>query len=293
MFAITGAFGQTGLALSQSLLDAGESIRMIVRRDDAQAALWRKKGAEVVIADLTNAEQVIAALANVNGAYLMNPPAYFVPDLFEQARAVHRNLIAAATAAEVPHVVALSSVGAQHAHGTGNILTTHDFEQQLGAYQGKVTILRAANFVENWAWSMQPVMQKSILPSMFKPLERALPMVSALDIGRTAAALMVELPATRRTVELHGPKDYSPADAADIFSRLLDRHIKAVEDNNDGFSATMASMGFPATTVRAFVEMFEGFNSGLVAFEGVHETRNGIVSLQGALETILKSSPTH
>jgi uncharacterized protein YbjT (DUF2867 family) len=171
MYAITGAFGQTGLAMSQALLDAGQSIRMIVRRDDAQAALWREKGAEVVIADLTNAEQVTRALANVRGAYLMNPPAYFASNLFVQARVVHQTLIAAANAAEVPHVVALSSVGAQHASGTGNILTTHDLEQQLANYKGKASILRAANFVENWAWSMQPVLEKGILPSMFRPVD--------------------------------------------------------------------------------------------------------------------------
>ena len=293
MYAITGAFGQTGLAMSQALIDAGQSIRMIVRRDDAQAALWREKGAEVVIADLTNIEQVTRALANVKGAYLMNPPAYFVPDLFAQARAVHQTLIAAANAAEVPHVVALSSVGGQHAHGTGNILTTHDLEQQLANYKGVATILRAANFIENWAWSMQPVMEKGMLPSMFGPLERALPMVSALDIGRTAAALIVESPANTRIVELHGPQDYSPADAADMFSKLLGRNIQAVEDNAVGFSAIMASKGFPATTVKAFVDMFDGFNSGLIAFEGTHETRKGQVSLQAALEAVLKSSPSH
>ena len=293
MYAITGAFGQTGLAMSQELIDAGQSIRMIVRRDDAQAALWREKGAEVVIADLTNIEQVTRALANVKGAYLMNPPAYFVPDLFAQARAVHQTLIAAANAAEVPHVVALSSVGGQHAHGTGNILTTHDLEQQLANYKGVATILRAANFIENWAWSMQPVMEKGILPSMFGPLERALPMVSALDIGRTAAALIVESPANTRIVELHGPQDYSPADAADMFSKLLGRNIQAVEDNAVGFSAIMASKGFPATTVKAFVDLFDGFNSGLIAFEGTHETRKGQVSLQAALEAVLKSSPSH
>lgn len=293
MYAITGAFGQTGLALSQALLDAGQSIRMIVRRDDAQAALWRKNGAEVAIADLTNTEQLTRALANVKGAYLMNPPVYFVPDLFAHAHAVHRTLIAAANAAEVPHVVALSSVGAQHASGTGNILTTHDLEQQLANYKGSATILRAANFIENWAWSMHPVMEKSLLPSMFRPLERPLPMVSALDIGRTAAALIVERPDQTRIVELHGPQDYSPADAAKAFSKLLGRHIQSVEDNGVAFSSIMASKGFSATTVKAFVAMFDGFNSGLITFEGVHETRNGLVSLQDALQTILNASPNH
>ena len=118
-------------------------------------------------------------------------------------------------------------------------------------------------------------------------------MVSALDIGRTAAALIVESPANTRIVELHGPQDYSPADAADMFSKLLGRNIQAVEDNAVGFSAIMASKGFPATTVKAFVDMFDGFNSGLIAFEGTHETRKGQVSLQAALEAVLKSSPSH
>ena len=71
----------------------------------------------------------------------MNPPAYFAPDLFAQARQVHASLIDAANAARVPRAVALSSVGSQHSTATGNILTTFDFEQQLKRYKGVLTIL--------------------------------------------------------------------------------------------------------------------------------------------------------
>ena len=65
MYAITGAFGQTGVALSKALLDAGKSIRMIVRRDDAQAAQWREKGAEVVIADICDTASLTQAFHQV------------------------------------------------------------------------------------------------------------------------------------------------------------------------------------------------------------------------------------
>jgi uncharacterized protein YbjT (DUF2867 family) len=293
MYAITGAFGQTGLALSQALLDAGQSIRMVVRRDDAQAAQWRAKGAEVVVADVNQVAELARAFHNVEAVYLMNPPAYFVPDMFAQARQVHANLVAAANAASVPYAVALSSVGGQHAVGTGNILTIYDFEQQLRDFTGKCTILRAANFMENWAWSLAPVMANHVLPSMFQPLDKALPMVSALDIGRTAARLMQQRPQTTRTVELHGPQDYSPSDAAAVLSALLGRPVQAVPDTAANFSATMRGKGFPDVTVDGFVEMFAGFNSGLIVFEGQHETLRGTVTLRAALASVLKNAAAH
>lgn len=89
--------------------------------------------------------------------------------------------------AGVSHIVALSSVGAQHASRTGNILTTHDFENLLTAFKGSVTLLRAANFMENWASSVPLALKQSVLPSMFLPLDRAIPMIAARDVGITAA----------------------------------------------------------------------------------------------------------
>lgn len=293
MYAITGAFGQTGLALSQTLLDAGKPIRMIVRRDDEQAQTWRAKGAQVVVADVTDADSLTRALHQAEVVYLMNPPAYFVPDMFAHAHAVHANLVAAANAANVPYAVALSSVGAQHPQGTGNILTTNDFEQQLHNYKGQLTILRAANFIENWAWSLHPVLENSVLPSMFHPLDKALPMVSATDIGRTAATLMIERPTARRLIELHGPQDYSPNDAATVLSALLGRPVQAVQDSADKLSAIMTAKGFPEKSVSAFMEMFAGFNSGWIAFDGQHETRRGTVTLHEAMTALLKFATSH
>jgi len=291
MYAITGAFGQTGLALSQALLDAGHAFRMIVRRDDTQAEKWRRRGAEVVIADIGNPNELAQAFQNVEAAYLMNPPAYFTPDLHGQARHVHASLLEAAHFAKVPYLVALSSVGAQHDAGTGNILTTHNFEQQLQNYSGNLTILRAANFMENWAWSMQSVKENRVLPSMFRPIGKSLPMVSALDIGHCAAKLLSENSMHRRVVELHGPKDYSPLEASQTLSEILGHHIQAVEYVDTDWANTMLSKGFPQATVDVFIEMFAGFNSGLISFEGNHETIRGEVTLHEAMSAMLKHEP--
>ena len=288
MFAITGAFGQTGSALCEALLSRDQKIRLLVRRDDEQADSWRARGAEIAIVDLADQSGLTQALREVDGAYLMNPPAYMHADLFAQARIVHKSLVDAANAAHVPHVVALSSVGAHQAKGTGNILTTWDYEQQLDRIHSKLTILRAANFMENWAWSLKPVIEDGVLPSMFLPIKKAIPMVSAIDIGQAVATCLMTPPAQKKLIELHGPHDYSPTDAAYAFSELLGKNVLAVEAKESGWPDVFRGVGFPPVTVKAFCDMFHGFNDETIVFQGTHETVHRTTDLKTALGNLLK-----
>ena len=56
----------------------------------------------------------------------------------------------------------------------------------------------------------EAALETGVLPSMFSPVTRALPMVSVQDIGRVAAELLMAGPDAEPLVELHGPRDYSP-----------------------------------------------------------------------------------
>ena len=284
MFVITGSTGQTGSVVAKMLLAAGHPVRAIVRRPD-QAATWQAIGAETAVSDLGDPASLRRPFSGATGAYLMNPPAYGHADLFERARAVHAAMIDAAHDAGIEHVVALSSVGAQHATGTGNIATAHDFERQLASSGLSFTILRAANFIENWAWSLSDVVRSGQLPSMFHPLDRALPMVAARDIGDTAALLLLERPGG--IVELQGPQTYSPDDAALALSKLLGKSVEAVETPRQEWGNVFASNGFQERTVVAFCEMFDGFNNGRISFEGIHTARRGKVELIDALDALL------
>lgn len=290
MYAITGAMGKTGSAVASALLAAGASIRLIVRNDDARAAHWRARGAEIVVADLTDTARLASAFKGVAGAYLMNPPNYMAGDMFVEARRVHSSLIAAANDAAVAHVVALSSVGAHQPTGTGNIGTTWDFEQQLNGLKSNLTVLRAANFMENWAWSLQPVLTQGILPTMFLPPNRPLPMVAARDIGATAAQLLLDPTDARRLIELHGPQDYSPQDAGRTLGDLLNKHVTVIAADEAAWAGVFRGQGFPEITVRAFCEMYHGFNDGTVVFESTHQTRRGTTRLEEALKAGLPSA---
>ena len=293
MFAVTGFFGQTGSALSETLPVAHKNIRLLVRRDDAQATAWRARGAEVVVVDLSNTALLAQTLQGVDGAYLLNPPAYMHNDLFTHAHIVHivhKSLIEAANLAKEPNVIALSFVGAHQPRGTGNILTTWDFEQQLQQLNSRLTILRAANFVENWAWSLAPALERGVLPSMFLPIEKAIPMVSVADIGRTAAAYLMQPPDRNQIIELPAPQDYSPVHAAHVLSEVLGKNIASFVAPESTWPEEFRGSGFPPVTVQAFCGMFRGFNDDTIVFEGIHTTIPGTTDLKTALGNLLSRS---
>ncbi len=286
MFVVIGATGNTGRAAIDALLRAGKPVRGVVRRLD-QAEALRARGAEGAVAAIDDVEALAVAFDGAEAIYLMNPPAYSENDLFARAAQVHTSLIAAAERAEVGRIVALSSVGGQHAAGTGNILTTNDLETRLASSSRPTTILRAANFMDNWAWGLKPAMEKGVLPSMFLPLDRKLPMQAARDVGAVAAALMIEGGPDRRLVELHGPDDVSPDDAAAALTRILGRPVTAVAVPEAEWASRFRAQSMPERNVAGFCEMFQGFNSGLIVFEGAQETRRGSTSLFDALQDMV------
>lgn len=289
MFVVVGATGKTGSAAMRALLAAGVHARAVVRRPE-QAVFWQERGAEAELAEITDPVALTRAFAGADAVYLINPPDYSCPDLFAQAQKVHAALLLAAQRAGVGRIVALSSVGAQHARGTGNILTTHNLEQQLAAYAGPVTLLRAANFMENWGWVMAPVLSQGVLPSMFSPLDRRLPMQSAADVGAAAAALMQEGGPARRVVELRGPQDYSPEDTATALQQLLGQPVRAVAVPEAQWADIFRAQGFPECTVQGFCQMYQAFNNGLNAFEGTHEVRRGSTSMKQALASLIEGT---
>ena len=289
MFVVTGANGQTGSAALRHLLAGGHRVRAIVRRAE-QCTAWREAGAEAVVADLGDRHAMTACFDNAQGAYLMNPPAYAKSDLFEHAARVHSALIEAAEAAGVAHVVALSSVGAHHNSNTGNILTTHDLEVRLGESSLRATVLRAANFIENWGWSLGALAVGDMLPSMLAPIERALPMVSARDVGRVAAELLVARGAAPPLVELHGPEDSSPNDAAAALTRMLRRQIVARATPEIEWPSVFRADGFSESAITAFCDMYRGFNNGRVAFSGDGVTEHGVIGLDAVLDALMSQA---
>ena len=68
MYLITGAGGGVGSVsrtVVELLLDSGEPVRAMVRRDDERAQQLRVGGADLVIGDLNCAADIVDAMAGV------------------------------------------------------------------------------------------------------------------------------------------------------------------------------------------------------------------------------------
>ncbi|TDR32813.1 NmrA family NAD(P)-binding protein [Hydromonas duriensis] len=288
-YAVIGATGQTGSVVAQTLKQAGHDVRAIVR-GEVQAEKMRALGYEAFLAEVDDIAALTRAFSDVDGAYLINPPAYLSSDMFARAKQVHFSLLKAIEDAGVSYTVALSSVGAQHPDGTGNIKTTFDFEQQIKASGLNITILRAPNFLDNWSDSILIAKTKGVLPSFFLPLNKRWPMASSLDIGRVAAELLIERNMEVKMVELSDAVECSAEDVASCLSKLLGQDIQAVEVPTDSIASLFEGKGLPSKSAQGFQEMMHGFNTDFIQFAGEGAQRRTNVDLETAIKHMLAES---
>ncbi len=262
MYVIAGVSGNTGSIVANHLLDQGHPVRVIVR-DAAKGEPWRARGAEVAVAALEDTAALTRALAGARGAYLLLPPRPTSHDPQGEQRTVTASLRAAVAAAKVPHVVLLSSIGAQHADGTGPIASLHVAERELAAVTS-LTAVRAAYFLQNWAGAV------AALPALptFVPASLRFPQVSVRDIGRVAAQALIE-GAGRGTqvIELSGPADISAEQLAATLATITSKDVRAQEAPLDAVVPTFTSFGMSTEVAAQYREMYAGIISGRVDWE--------------------------
>jgi uncharacterized protein YbjT (DUF2867 family) len=265
MHSILGINGNTGSVVAETLLAGGHAIRAIVRSPD-KGERWRARGAEVAVADLDDTAALTRALAGSTGAYVLVPPRGDAADPRAHNRGVIASLAAAVAAAKVPHVVLLSSIGAQHAAGTGPIASLHEAERALAATGAALTAVRAGYFAENWGGSLGFVTQ-GFVPS-FLPADLAVPTVATADIGRTAAAALVEGGRGRQVIELSGPRDVTAREVVAAVARIVGRDLRIEEAPLDAVVPTFTGFGMSPAVAALYREMYAGIAAGHVAWEG-------------------------
>jgi len=98
---VTGATGKTGTVVVTELLKAGYPVRALVHREDGRSARLKGQGAEIAVADMSDAERVADALKDVQRAYYCPP---FDPYMIQGAVA----FAVAAREAGLEHIVGMT-----------------------------------------------------------------------------------------------------------------------------------------------------------------------------------------
>lgn len=275
MYAITGITGKVGGYVAASLLRAGLPVRAVVRDAD-KGKLWKARGCEVVIAAIGDARALTQAFAGTAGVFLMTPPNFDPETGFPDTVA---NSIAIKTAIESGRpgrVVFLSTVGAHVAEP--NLLNNSRMtEEMLRTVSVPVAFLRAAWFMENAMWDVDPARSGEI-PSFLQPLHHPIPMVATVDIGKVASELLQQTWSGVRVVELEGPRRYSALDVGKAFSLALKHDVRMVPVPRNTWESLFRSQGMKNPTPR--MRMVDGFNEGWIDFERSGERRKGEVTLE-------------
>jgi len=285
MFAITGITGNVGSVVARTLLDAGKSIRAMVR-DRAKGAVWAERGAEVAVADINDAGALAAAFKGADGVFALVPPNFDPASGFPEAGAIAATLKTAIQTARPGKVVYLSTIGAQATQT--NLLTQHTIiEEVLRESPVPITFFRAGWFMENFGWDVAPARDKGVISSFLQPLDKPVPMVATEDIGRLAAELLQQTWTGHRVVELEGPKRVTPNEVAATFAELLGKPVRMEVVPRDTWDQLFRSQGMKNPEPR--IRMLDGFNEGWIEFEsGEAGSRKGTVALKTVLNTLIE-----
>jgi NAD(P)H dehydrogenase (quinone) len=287
MYAVMGITGQVGAAVAEQLLSAGEKVRAVVRNPE-KAAAWKARGVELATADYEDAAGLEAAFRGADGVFAMIPP-YFAPspDLSEPKAAIAA-VRTALDRARPAKAVYLSSIGAQQTSGIGLIAVLHLLEEAFSSLPIPAAFLRAGWFMENCAWDVAPARDQGKLFSYLQPLDHTFALVATTDIGRAGAETLRQKWTGNRTIEVAGPRRYSPNDIAAAFASALGRKVEAVIVPRETWVSTFVAQGAPEDRTALRVEMIDAFNSGRIDF-GVPGTESfaGTTDLKQVIETLV------
>jgi uncharacterized protein YbjT (DUF2867 family) len=263
MYVITGATGNTGRVAVNELLRKGQPVRAVAR-DAARLEALAAKGAETLIADLTDAAGLTRAFAGARAVYLMIPPGMTVPDYHAYQARIAEAVSKAVAAARVTHAVLLSSVGADKPAGTGPVAGLHRFEQQLSRIDGlNVLSLRAAYFMENTLEMLGAIQAMGKAAGPLRP-DLRIPMIATRDIGAAAAEALLGLDFEGQTTrELLGQRDISMEEAVAIIGRAIGKPgLEYVQLPDEQVRAALTQMGVSADVARLLLEMAGAINRG-------------------------------
>jgi uncharacterized protein YbjT (DUF2867 family) len=260
VYLVTGAGGGIGSVSRQVvrlLLDGGQSVRAMVRRNDERANVLRELGAEVVIGDLTNPRDVANAIAGVERMFFNMSVS---PDYLTATSIV---CAVALEAAPVEVIVNMSQMTVSQMTLTStsesNQHRLHWLAEHIMNWSGvPVVHVRPTVFMENPLLTMLAANSIRENGALVLPFGsgRTSP-IAAADVARVVAAVLRE-PAERigKVYELTGPEVLDIDGIAAQSSRALGRPVVAEDlPLDDWTDRVLTPIGLPAHVAQHIATM--------------------------------------
>jgi uncharacterized protein YbjT (DUF2867 family) len=222
---VTSAGGSTGTAVVRSLRSGDRKVRALVGSERPRPVL-DALGAEVTVADLTDAGALAPLLADAEALYLIWPN--FDPNEAAGATA----LLEAARAAGVGRVV-YHSVLRPQARSMPHHAAKDRVEERLDASGLAWRVLQPCAYADNLDAALPRIAQTGQFPSAWG-LERGQSLVDLRDVADAAAVLVIEDGLDGGTFEAAGPESLTAGQLAELMAEHLGRPVTAVDAVPEG-----------------------------------------------------------
>ncbi len=268
MILVTGAGGKTGKAIIKSLAEA-DGVCAFVHREE-QVSVMKSLGAERVIAgDLRNEDVIRAAMEEVRAVY------HICPNMSPEEEVIGRLVIGEAKKAGVEHFVYHSvlhpQIEAMNHHWQKMRVEEMMFESGI-----PFTILQPAPYMQNLLAGWKSIVEEGVLRVPYS-VEAKFSFLDLEDLAEAARIVLAEPGHINAIYELAGTKPISHAELAEIFSRVLNRPVRAEREEIKDWR--LRAGGLSGYAVENLIRMFEYYD------------RWGLAGNLNVLRWVLKREP--
>ena len=249
MILVLGATGTIGGEVARQLIAAGERPRILVRDVDKARAF--ADTADVVGGDLGDVASLRAAMHGVDKVFMISTGT--------NAVALEGNVVDAAVAEGVKHIVKLSVISAE-APAITFARWHHASEQKLRASGLAWTMLRPGNFMTNtlgWASTIKAD------DNIYQPTGTGTwAAIDPADISAVAVRALTTTGHEGKEYTLTGSEALDGAGYAAILTRVLDKTVTFVDVPPAAAKQAMLGSGMLADYVDALLDMLAAMKTG-------------------------------
>lgn len=235
---VTGATGRTSSGVVRHLRSADEQVRVLVRdADKAKKTFEDEADVEIVAGAFDDATVLAQAFDGVNVAFLALGSS---PDQIRLENAI----IDGAVAADLPHLVKLSSIATSHDSALFVGRLHAEIEDHLVASGLAHTLLRPASYANNLFYAAKSVATENRW-SGAAPTGRVA-YIDIRDLSEAAALVLRDPTLHGKTYDLSGPDAYTFPEIAGLLSRILGHHVTYVPVSPEERRTALLASGFSA-----------------------------------------------
>lgn len=278
---ILGATGQIGSNIIHQLKNHRKAVRGIARNAQKAKAL---DGLEIKIADFFDVNALKEAFDGGHTVFLLTPENPQAQDVISDTKEILNNYREAILSTGIKRIVGLSSLGAQHRAGTGNLEMSYILEHAFDDLPIEKVFIRPAYYYSNWLGYLDSAREQGILPT-FLPADLKIPMIAPTDVSHFIAEILLDENRREGLYEIVGPSKYSSSEVAETFGTLLKKKVEVAQLPREQWRETLLNFGFSKNGVDNLIKMIEA----VIDKKTDPEKPMGVVKLKTDLNTYLSN----